>query len=162
MQNPTIEKGIEKIKQFLQQKSKVHLKSKSRRRNYQEAKMSLTSTYNSSLNVDSIINEMMNIKQIEQMRDYLSKMLYPQKEKIVLNSQINQLNAMNIKYAKDNLDLSKTLRVVFNELNKAQEINKQREQECNEKQMQVEQLGMEIQKEQAQSDLYKEILSHLE
>ena len=162
MQNPTIEKGIEKIKQFLQQKNKMHIKSKNKRRNYLEAKMSLTSTYNPSLNVDSMINEMMNIKQVDQMRDYLSKMLYQQKEKIVLSSQINQLNALNIKYAKDNLDLSKTLRVVLNETNKAKQVNKQREQECKEKQMQVEQLGIEIQKEQAQSDLYKGILMHLE
>ena len=162
MQNPTIEKGIEKIKQFLQQKNKVHIKSKNKKRNYLESKMSLTSTYNSSLNVDSIINEMMNIKQVDQMREYLSKMLYPQKEKIVLSSQINQLNALNIKYAKDNLDLSKTLKVVLNETNKAQQVNKQREMECKEKQMQVEHLGMEIQKEQAQSDLYKGILEHLE
>ena len=85
MQNPTIEKGIEKIKQFLQQKNKVHIKSKNKKRNYLESKMSLTSTYNSSLNVDSIINEMMNIKQVDQMREYLSKMLYTQKEKIVLS-----------------------------------------------------------------------------
>ena len=146
MQNPTIEKGIEKIKQFLQQKNKVHIKSKNKKRNYLESKMSLTSTYNSSLNVDSIINEMMNIKQVDQMREYLSKMLYPQKEKIVLSSQINQLNALNIKYAKD----------------KAKQVNKQREMECKEKQMQVEHLGMEIQKEQAQSDLYKGILEHFE
>ena len=97
MQNPTIEKGIEKIKQFLQQKNKVHIKSKNKKRIYLESKMSLTSTYNSALNVDSIINEMMNIKQVDQMREYLSKMLYPQKEKIVLSSQINQLNALNIK-----------------------------------------------------------------